>query len=185
MKKLLYPALAAAACALAFSIGPARANTTFDVSGTDTVDGFTLGGIIVIDVTNGTIATQPGDVDVTVTGRAGVGPFTGVPTLTHPSHVDPGTITELSFTAGSFTLDLFLPAASLVGYTGGAICGVLNAGTSGLCDQGDISQLSPANGELDSGSLTPVATPLPAALPLFATGLGGLGLLGWRRKRKA
>jgi hypothetical protein len=28
-------------------------------------------------------------------------------------------------------------------------------------------------------------TPLPAALPLFATGIGGLGLLGWRRKRKA
>jgi hypothetical protein len=27
------------------------------------------------------------------------------------------------------------------------------------------------------------ATPIPAALPLFATGLGGLGLLGWRRKR--
>jgi hypothetical protein len=30
-----------------------------------------------------------------------------------------------------------------------------------------------------------VVTPAPAALPLFATGLGGLGLLGWRRKRKA
>jgi hypothetical protein len=28
-------------------------------------------------------------------------------------------------------------------------------------------------------------TPLPAALPLFTTGLGALGLLGWRRKRKA
>jgi hypothetical protein len=27
--------------------------------------------------------------------------------------------------------------------------------------------------------------PLPGALPLFATGLAGLGLLGWRRKRKA
>ena len=27
--------------------------------------------------------------------------------------------------------------------------------------------------------------PLPAALPLFATGLGALGLLGWRRKRKS
>jgi hypothetical protein len=27
-------------------------------------------------------------------------------------------------------------------------------------------------------------TPLPAALPLFATGLGAMGLLGWRRKRK-
>jgi len=31
----------------------------------------------------------------------------------------------------------------------------------------------------------PAATPLPATLPLFATGLGALGLLGWRRKRKA
>ncbi len=30
-----------------------------------------------------------------------------------------------------------------------------------------------------------LATPLPAALPLFASGLGALGLLGWRRKRKA
>jgi len=28
-------------------------------------------------------------------------------------------------------------------------------------------------------------TPLPAALPLFATGLAGLGLLGWRRKKAA
>ena len=33
-------------------------------------------------------------------------------------------------------------------------------------------------------SLTGVATPIPAALPLFATGLGALGLLGWRRKRR-
>jgi hypothetical protein len=30
----------------------------------------------------------------------------------------------------------------------------------------------------------PAATPLPAALPLLATGLGTMGLLGWRRKRK-
>ena len=35
------------------------------------------------------------------------------------------------------------------------------------------------------GSAVAVVTPLPAALPLFATGLGALGLFGWRRKRKA
>ena len=31
---------------------------------------------------------------------------------------------------------------------------------------------------------TPSQVPLPAALPLFASGLGALGLLSWRRKRK-
>lgn len=37
----------------------------------------------------------------------------------------------------------------------------------------------------DTATFTPVsATPLPAALPLFAGGLGALGLFGWRRKRK-
>jgi hypothetical protein len=30
-----------------------------------------------------------------------------------------------------------------------------------------------------------LSTPIPSTLPLFATGLGALGLLGWRRKRKA
>ena len=39
-------------------------------------------------------------------------------------------------------------------------------------------------GYIDSISVTVNQTPLPAALPLFATGLGALGLLGWRRKRK-
>jgi len=37
----------------------------------------------------------------------------------------------------------------------------------------------------NSGVYSAIQTPLPPALPLFATGLGALGLLGWRRKRKA
>jgi hypothetical protein len=47
------------------------------------------------------------------------------------------------------------------------------------------------NINLDSVTFTdltlnpPPISPLPAALPLFATGFAGLGLLGWRRKRKA
>jgi hypothetical protein len=34
------------------------------------------------------------------------------------------------------------------------------------------------------GNPNPGVVPLPGALPLFATGLGALALLGWRRKRK-
>ena len=41
------------------------------------------------------------------------------------------------------------------------------------------------NGFDISGETTVYVTPIPAALPLFATGLGALGLLGWRRKKKA
>jgi len=34
-------------------------------------------------------------------------------------------------------------------------------------------------------NVVPAQTPLLAALLLFATGLAGLGLLGWRRKKTA
>ena len=37
----------------------------------------------------------------------------------------------------------------------------------------------------DCPSTSRQTTPLPATLPLLASGLGALGLLGWRRKRKA
>ena len=52
-------------------------------------------------------------------------------------------------------------------------------------DFGSLTQSFNFCGEcLTTGPLTINSTPLPAALPLFATGLGALGLLGWRRKRK-
>jgi hypothetical protein len=35
-----------------------------------------------------------------------------------------------------------------------------------------------------TASFAPAGTPLPAALPLFGTGLGVMGLFGWLRKRK-
>ena len=46
------------------------------------------------------------------------------------------------------------------------------------------NEQSEASGTITS-TLAPAATPIPAALPLFASGLGAIGLLARRRKRKA
>ena len=50
--------------------------------------------------------------------------------------------------------------------------------------------LSDVGGDVNDGLDDPVTftldtTPIPTALPLFATGIGVLGLFGWRRKRKS
>ena len=64
-------------------------------------------------------------------------------------------------------------------------------GSPGLVELLDVAAFNlPGHGGwfdngINAGGVEVAATPLPAALPLFATGLGGLGLLGWRRKRKA
>jgi hypothetical protein len=47
-----------------------------------------------------------------------------------------------------------------------------------------VSDGDPSNECSVSCQDTGAAAPLPTALPLFATGLGAMGLLGWRRKRK-
>jgi hypothetical protein len=64
----------------------------------------------------------------------------------------------------------------------------------GISLNGQVFSFDPNTADVTAGpnistgtnwGLTPISdTPLPAALPLFATGLGALGLLGWRRKRK-
>ncbi len=65
--------------------------------------------------------------------------------------------------------------------TGGGSLSLTQDHDAGLCGAGKTSAVGTFAG--DSG--VAAATPLPAALPLFATGLGALGLLGWRRKKKA
>jgi len=66
---------------------------------------------------------------------------------------------------------------------GGGTFEFLISGT--LADVFDVYyKLSVGSGEMLIGG-NQSETPLPAALPLFASGLGALSLVGWRRKRKA
>jgi hypothetical protein len=51
-------------------------------------------------------------------------------------------------------------------------------------DSADVSPNGPFTLTSLEVTLNCAETPLPAALPLFYTGLGVMGLLGWRRKRK-
>ena len=86
------------------------------------------------------------------------------------------TVSFYNTTTGTYTF-LDDPAASFHN-------GVEITQITGINNLGDISGFyTDANGTFHSFFAAP-ATPLPATLPLFATGLGGLGLLGWRRKRK-
>ena len=182
------PSLAAAWCALALGVGATKADTitTFNVSAlVNPVECLTcaLGGDVVINTTIGSIVSA----NITFTGLPTVGPFNVVSVPTHTTGTG---ITETRIRDALFnTLDLFLPPFDLVGYTGGPICNgditicPLVGGGAGR----SVIFLSIIGGSLDlvSGSLTPAPVPIPTALPLFATGLGALGLLAWRRKRKA
>jgi hypothetical protein len=65
-----------------------------------------------------------------------------------------------------------------------AVLDTTTLNTRCIQDSKDSGEVDGNPGTWTTGAIS-AATPLPAALPLFATGLGGLGLLGWRRKRKA
>jgi len=89
----------------------------------------------------------------------------------------------------SLSFDVFAAGSSAFGTLGSVNgsnrCSV-NQGAA-PCLNGTATEFSAFDNELLALDITGVnaaTTPLPAALPLFASGLVGLVLLGWRRKRK-
>lgn len=103
----------------------------------------------------------------------GVGEYASPSTTVNLFSVSGGVLTSVDF-------------AAFGGFPPAVTCCTLDFTTSA----GGLAGLSNNPGEaLANGThltFTAIAeTPLPAALPLFATGLGALGLFGWRRKRKA
>jgi hypothetical protein len=81
----------------------------------------------------------------------------------------------------------FIDSTDLVYVVSGTLSNYASGFSVTANASGNFFYLAPSafpNGNQYNGTI-PSTTPLPAALPLFASGLGGLGLLGWRRKRKA
>jgi hypothetical protein len=159
----------AVAVALLASSLPASA-LTFDFSFTNAAanGGGTVMGSIVLN------AADTAALSVTVTsntssfGSFGIGEYVGNP-FANSFTVSGGLITHADFL--SLGVDNTSPDVTC--------CTLGFAVSAGLSDH---NASLPIN---NSPNLTFTPTPLPATLPLFATGLGALGLLGWRRKRRA
>jgi hypothetical protein len=166
-------------------------SASLDLSGTNLLFSATLNGTIgnaadtyVLGINRG-LSTRnfsavglPGvtfDSVLTVTGAGVLGgtDFVTATGISAPFQISGSSITAvipLSILpiVGSFTTaDQFLWNF----WTRGSLNGVAVAGNSGLAD------FAPNSSDAS-------VTPLPSALPLFASGGGLLGYLGWRRKRK-
>jgi hypothetical protein len=157
---------------------------TINVTGTmvTTCDSCTLG---VGNITSWSFSWNGGSVP----GNAGTASGTsGGIAFTNNLSASGGVISFISVASGSASNFHQLPAQVNFGVFQTGIIGCGNAFNNCI-------ELTNASGANIVGTVTlPFAiateevvttTPLPAALPLFATGIGGLGLLGWRRKRKA
>jgi hypothetical protein len=167
---------------------PLSAATVYTLN--DVVGLVTLGGTITTDGTIGSLSV-PNILDFDVT-------FTAIGT----THI----------TKSSNQIPIFIGGTALTATAGGLFFNFSGSGFVNIFEQHNAQWFMCASGPCTptndwflngggrSGKLVPLTgnveialgpteptgtTPLPAALPLFATGLGALGLLGWRRKRKS
>lgn len=123
------------------------------------------------------------------TGLLTVEGFTGIGTETFTNAVGGGLDNLEFFIGGSpFTLSEALGGSASVTFQGDALASIMYEAVGGtlqfLETGGQLQYIFNdfANGSTTSGTIS--ATPLPAAMLLFASGLGLIGLLGWRRKWK-
>jgi hypothetical protein len=189
------PAVLAAALAVS---APSLANTIYNVdvmAGTETIMGTitTDGHTGILAIGNLACATCSYDLTATISGVVGSFEFTpanSAVTLTGSALTATATALTFDFTSGG-QLEYRNPTTSGPPGTNG-ICFTTPGVSPTLCPTGAIlvklgtnsTSTSETSNSFLIGTATPVTTPLPAALPLFAGGLGVLGLLGWRRKRK-
>jgi hypothetical protein len=139
---------------------PGHASTIFDATGT-TANGSTLSGTVTIDTIGGTVTA----LDLTMAGAFSfnvdsAGPNTGVFESQYVIEADNG-VSSAPF------IDIFLPPATLAGYSGGNFC----AGSCALNSTTAAASGPPTS--FISGSLT-AAAPEPASWMLMGAAMLGL-----------
>jgi hypothetical protein len=195
---------------LGFGMTPAKA-VTMTVGTENRGSGFTSGivngGQVASDGESTFFPFQP----LPITPGVSIDSSDGIvlPTLTTPWTLSPSSTRWIPLTAQGTTPNAWvLPALMESGEAPNESIGIwtnplplptADLGTLTILESDGVTVsdiITFANVSPPAGATTPTGgaiitfqsdstVPLPAALPLFATGLGGLGLLGWRRKRKA
>jgi len=76
-----------------------------------------------------------------------------------------------------------VPLQSLAGLTDwGQVPGLLSGSIANLFGRYEVTDLGSVNFSINLAPAPVATTPIPAALPLFLSALGGLGFFGWRRR---
>jgi hypothetical protein len=178
------------------ALGSSANASTFQyvVSGTDNANGLFYNANITLDVSGGQASSGTG----TISGALITGLLGGPQSLTLVTPATPEAETPLGYRSSTGT-DLFgvtdvVPVDNngllfIIGTPFGPGLNSLFAfwsdpGAGAIFSGTPFGATDYASSQATLSEQAPNETPLPAALPLFATGLGMMGLLGWRRKRK-
>ena len=142
-------------------------------------------GTVSLSVESAAGGTHTLTITGTQTGISSPGPQSTTTTDTYNGLIgSPGPVTyQQIVNGGTLNSTMLGPAAGIQT----AVFNNLVSGTITSDQQIIVATFTAASQDLEA-TMEFTATsvvPLPAALPLFATGLAGLGLLGWRRKKAA
>jgi hypothetical protein len=170
-----------------FAVAPASAATiqTYELNGVTFNDGGTASGSFTIDLSTNTLVSSSivtSFKNIVFVGGDYNGSFFDSFTATPAANLSladwgvpliSGQLLSLNFALSDLSLASFAASGSETVYSGlcffsGFVCGSRSI-VSGTIDA--VVAVAP--------------TPLPAALPMLAAALGGMGFAGWRRKRQA